>query len=585
MRGYNILKGVKQGDALSCIIFIMSMEPLLLNLENNPEILPINTESMGDLPKVYAYADDVNCAISQTPESVQHVFNEYEKLSRRSGLILNADKTELLLLGSDNERIYNIQYMGNNHLIKTKAKIKVNGISLQRNYEKIADDSITGALARMDKFFKAWTRRNLSTLGRILIVKTFGISQCVYIMQSLTLSDRHYKLVNNLIYKFIWNRHYLASKAPERIKREIMLKPIKFGGYGMLDVVALDESLKIKAVGRMLTSSHPFVTKIRTKCELKFFNPNCTVTCDPVITSGLKLLKIDRNKLWEEKEVESNRLFISAIRDLEITKVLSRAGLNSIPYFMARQRGVRRLGDLAPVDMQWLTRYIDKIKIPMIRKAVTVNLPRYRDELDYQLLVNKKFRNLNICTSKEIRESRTLTNPVTVLKLGVTLTTNESLNWGLKISKLTSTKHKNVILRAAHGEVYTKERLHRFNLIDSNICPRCDQVETLQHKILECAYVNRIWNITETLQNHPNQNPGPALDRKSNVLGTLGNSTIASMTLNAEILLRILYLKDSQNYLVHPKVFVKQCLKSVIVKEKKLVIRDSVKALLDGLGD
>ena len=35
------------------------------------------------------------------------------------------------------------------------------------------------------------------------------------------------------------------------------------------------------------------------------------------------------------------------------------------------------------------------------------------------------------------------------------------------------------------------------------------------------------------------------------------------MTVNAEILLRLLYLKDDQNYLVHPKVIVEQCLRLV----------------------
>ena len=35
VNGYDILKGVKQGDALSCILFIMCMEPLLRNMKEN----------------------------------------------------------------------------------------------------------------------------------------------------------------------------------------------------------------------------------------------------------------------------------------------------------------------------------------------------------------------------------------------------------------------------------------------------------------------------------------------------------------------------------------------------------------------
>ena len=39
--GYQILKGVKQGDALSCILFILCMELLIRNIKQNPNVEPI----------------------------------------------------------------------------------------------------------------------------------------------------------------------------------------------------------------------------------------------------------------------------------------------------------------------------------------------------------------------------------------------------------------------------------------------------------------------------------------------------------------------------------------------------------------
>ena len=83
-----------------------------------------------------------------------------------------------------------------------------------RNVEAVAE--------KIDKQMKSWSRRSLSVLGKILIVKTFGISQIIFLMQSIMLQESDYKKLNALLYKFIWNRHYLAAKAPERIKREIM---------------------------------------------------------------------------------------------------------------------------------------------------------------------------------------------------------------------------------------------------------------------------------------------------------------------------------------------------------------------------
>ena len=99
VKGFSIEKGVKQGDALSCILFIMCMEPLLRNIEKNENIEPIfSNELNAFLPKVYAYADDVNGIVKRTPDNVRLIFNEYQRLSRLSGLVLNADKTELMRL-------------------------------------------------------------------------------------------------------------------------------------------------------------------------------------------------------------------------------------------------------------------------------------------------------------------------------------------------------------------------------------------------------------------------------------------------------------------------------------------------------
>ena len=74
--GFRILRGVKQGDALSCIIFIMCMEPLLRNIKENPIIGELTSNKTGRLPKAYAYADDVNSVIVNSERELQAVFNE-----------------------------------------------------------------------------------------------------------------------------------------------------------------------------------------------------------------------------------------------------------------------------------------------------------------------------------------------------------------------------------------------------------------------------------------------------------------------------------------------------------------------------
>ena len=249
----------------------MCIEPLLRNIEANNSIEPIVSATLNNkaLPKAYAYADDVNATIKNTPQGVEEVFKEYERLTLKSGLELNADKTELMQLGpADGLLEYNATYLGKAHKIVPKTSVKINGIFLQTNREAMVNENIEAVVGKIDKHFKSWSRRNLSTLGKILIVKCFGISQVIYLMQSLSLEKVHFKKLNSILYKFIWNRRYLAAKAPERIKREIVNKAVKLGGFGMLDIESLDEGLKLRSIGRLLVSKHPYIKLIKAGLDL-----------------------------------------------------------------------------------------------------------------------------------------------------------------------------------------------------------------------------------------------------------------------------------------------------------------------------
>ena len=176
VKGYSIKRGVKQGDALSCVLFIMCMEPLIKNIEKNPEIEPIfSREVDSNLPKIYAYADDVNCVTKASPSCIQKVFEEYERLTKLSGLMLNADKTEILNVKSTNLRLlnhrpYRVTYLGEAHQLKNNQEIKVNGILMSQDEVNTRKNNVESTLRKIENQLKRWSRRSLSILGKVLIV-------------------------------------------------------------------------------------------------------------------------------------------------------------------------------------------------------------------------------------------------------------------------------------------------------------------------------------------------------------------------------------------------------------------------------
>ena len=78
------------------------------------------------------------------------------------------------------------------------------------------------------------------------------------------------------------------------------------------------------------------------------------------------------------------------------------------------------------------------------------------------------------------------------------MTPGELKTWTLRIKKLTSVRHKNILLRAAHGDIFSNSRLFRFGLKDDPKCCNCPEAsETVLHRIVECPKALEAWALLE----------------------------------------------------------------------------------------
>ena len=180
-----------------------------------------------------------------------------------------------------------------------------------------------------------------------------------------------------------------------------------------------------------------------------------------------------------------DRQLIAAIAHVNLKEIISNRGQGSVDFFLAWTRGARQIKDLTDLELARLTHHIKPELIPKIKIAKRLNLPAPEDSLLEMYYAGKFFKPLYKLSSKELRESRKDKTPITQFKIGLNLSPKDSLTWCLRIRGLTSTTHKNSLLKVAHGDVYTQEKLHRFGLADSFKCPIFDEIETLQHKIIE----------------------------------------------------------------------------------------------------
>ena len=565
------------------------MEPMLKNIEKNDRICGITSQGLnGEIPKLYAYADDVNAIIKNDLGSIQKLFNEYSRLTNLSGLELNADKTEIMPIKSGNVRInlanlnFRITYGAETHIIKTCVTTKINGISFQQDEDRMRDENVASVIRKTEDQLKKYSRRNLCILGKILIVKTFCVSQVIYLMQSMRLTAENFKNIKKTLYKFIWNRHFMAAKAPERVKREIINKPIKKGGFGMLDVEKLDDSLKLRALGRLENSTHPMLSRIRDKLDLRdFFFPEDKLQYDGVLAKATALIRENRQKSWENDLIKSNLAYVWAIKSTRVIKALNQAGRNSLAYLALRRANVSTIGELNRGQLMSIRPFLNRNFYSTIEESNQVPLVGLAapGEFAYNLVAGDRLLSLNKLSSKEIRAACCIDDQEIIFKIGLLVTPNESLSVMTEINRLTSVRHKDILIRVLHGELYSKDRLSRYGLVESAECPRCLGIETLYHKYFECPYAVAIWKrclkLTEKLRQLV-RSQEELLEK----IYTSSEPNLTSLTIHSEIMLRIRGFKD-EDHLLLPKLIVKSAIASLIKKETNPDTRNKIATLLN----
>ena len=572
--GYSILKGVKQGDALSCVLFIICMEPLIRNIKFNDTISRIESRLMPIIiPKVYGFADDVSVVTKNSNRGLQAIFTEYEAFTKVSGLQLNAGKTEILCFNKDKNcnQQFQIMYEGARHQIAAADRIKINGILFTQDVDMLEDINMTVAITGMERLLLSWSTRRLTLLGRILVIKTYAISKIIHIMQSLMLNERSYKAVVKVIFKFLWNKNLNAARAPERIKRSIMCTSLQHGGFGMSNVAELGSALNLKAYGRLLMTKHPFFAQVKRLLNCSdFFNVTLNYPVDLKVKEGISLLNKERRKIlsWPIESILRNVNLRALLQNHKLRHLLTPAGCQSLNFFILNNRIPNPcIGQLTALDIRAIQRHLRYPGILGIINAIVnrpLNVQINPDLLDLIPTKELMIAKVSALSSKAIRLNLNADQSITSYKLCPTLDPGEVLAWTRRTKRLTSTRHKNILLRTIHGDIFVNSRLCRFGLLNEPKCVNCPEPnETITHRLKDCPKAVESWQLLEEAK--ARLELSSLTDRSiESLLGIKDNLTKLELALNAELIHKL----STRSEVYCPKAVVKSVLKFISYAEK-----------------
>ena len=233
---FNLRRGVRQGDPLSPYIFILAIELLAVKIREDNRIQGFQAKDRHI--KLALYADDLTVMV-QNEEAAKALFDLLKEFEECSGLKINKGKTEGMWIGSDqfrNETPLGIKW-------PTGPK-KILGIFVSYNVNEAIRLNFDNKVESLLKQLHWWKARNLSLKGRILIIKTLGLSKFSLLAAMINIPEDIIIKINAIIYNFIW------GGKTDKVRRQIITQEYQDGGLKMLDFNHMIKSAKIKWIKR-----------------------------------------------------------------------------------------------------------------------------------------------------------------------------------------------------------------------------------------------------------------------------------------------------------------------------------------------
>ena len=243
---FQLQRRIRQGCALSPLLFILAVELLAIKVRGDENIRGAKYGKY--ITKIRQYADDTTFLLRDEID-VREVLSRLKEFETFSGLRLNKSKSNIIAAGKP-------ELIGSKiHGIEVCSSLKILGVHFSADIKAIENKlNWQNKIKKTKEAIKQWERRNLTIIGKILILKTFGVSNFVYLIGSIGMPDWVIKELNTCFFNFIWkNNTSKNEKATERVKRNIVCNDIHEGGLNMINLRDFQDGFTLSWIEQFLT--------------------------------------------------------------------------------------------------------------------------------------------------------------------------------------------------------------------------------------------------------------------------------------------------------------------------------------------
>ena len=235
-------RGVRQGDSLSPLLYVICAEVLAQNIRNHNGIQGFLLPGAHSYFKLRQYADDSTCFVKDT-FSLHNLFYLLRKFERGTGAKLNLSKTKAMWLGAWRARPDTP--LG----LSWVQKMKICGVWFSNGLVNVDPDNWLPRISKLESNINLWKCRSLSLIRKVLVINILGASKFWFLAKVLPTPEWVISRFKKLVFPFLW-----GSKI-ETVGRKSLSVPVHKGGLGLIDFMCKSKALKVSAL--VNTIDHP----------------------------------------------------------------------------------------------------------------------------------------------------------------------------------------------------------------------------------------------------------------------------------------------------------------------------------------
>ena len=503
-------RAVRQGCPISGLLFVLAVETFADKLRNCNEVAGILINRMEI--KISQYADDTTIFV-RDEQSARRALCLLDAFGQVSGLRLNMSKTDFVWLGCN--RMSQEPICGK----ACTNQFKSLGVIFSP-IENCFENNIYPKIRKMRSTMNMWKERDLSLKGRITLVKMLMASQYTYLASAYCISKEVCRDIDRELSAFLWRNR------PPKVKRSVLCQPIAQGGLNAMDFTSHISALRLTWCRRMLRSTYsPWRVLLQNAVgKLRLEDLLCTdfdvkklaaLGIPPFYISALKEYEAVQTKdvcntpqavynqrLWHNKhiKIDGKSIFLAELYQREIKCVGDLAvqgALMSHSQLEVKYPGTQ----ISLYKYQSLVHAIPREWKAIMKQDASSNLLPDNRTTDPEIrMADESIVQLKSASCRILYQALLpkATKPRSQTKWAEENFRFSTDKWSqiqmLPYKSCSSTKLQTLQYRIINRFIPTRKFLYTRKIIDSPLCDACAQQDSINHFLVDCAGVQRLWH-------------------------------------------------------------------------------------------